>query len=223
MTIRSKGISGVKVLAALSAGMGLLAAAGAASAQDSTWGSGGPGTRTGIYLEAGPSYMNFKGDDGVEADTWGATARAGWQILPMFSLEADATFGFEDGDFDYRTSEGDLSIDDNSDGDVADVLSAPGEFGLNYMFGAYGRLSFPVTPQWNAFVRAGYAYADVDSTITTPGGTRFTLGDSEDGPSYGAGTSWNFNDNSAIRADYTYTDFDLAEVDAFSVTYQFKF
>ena len=22
--------------------------------------------RTGIYLEAGPSYMNFKGDDGIE-------------------------------------------------------------------------------------------------------------------------------------------------------------
>ena len=33
MTIRSQGISGVKVLAALSAGVGLLAAAGAASAQ----------------------------------------------------------------------------------------------------------------------------------------------------------------------------------------------
>jgi hypothetical protein len=144
MTIRSKGISGVKVLAALSAGMGLLAAAGAASAQDSTWGSGGPGTRTGIYLEAGPSYMNFKGDDGIEADTWGATARAGWQILPMLSIEADATFGIDDGDFSYRTSEGDLSIDDNSDGDVADILSAPGSFGLNYMFGAYGRLSMPM-------------------------------------------------------------------------------
>lgn len=222
MTIRSQ-FSSVKVLAALSVGVGMLATAGAASAQDATWGAGGPATRTGIYLEGGPSHFEFKGDNGVKADTWAATARAGWQFLPMLSIEADASFGFDDGDFSYRTSEGDLSIDDNSDGDVADVLSAPGKFGLNYMAGVYGKVNYPVTPNLNLFARAGYAYADVDTTITTPGGSKFTLGDSEDGPSYGAGASWNFSDRSAIRADYTYTDFDLAEVDGYSISYQFKF
>jgi|GEM_PF-290411 len=223
MTKRSPSFSFVKVLAALSVGVSSMAVAGAASAQDATWGAGGPATRTGIYLEAGPSFYDFKGDNGVRADTWAATARAGWQFLPMLSVEADASFGFEDGDFSYRTSEGDLSVDDNSDGDLADVLSAPGSFSLNYMIGIYGKVNHPVTPNFNLFARAGYAHADVDTTITTPGGTSFTLGDSEDGPSYGAGASWNFSDRSAIRADYTYTDFDLAEVDGYSLSYQFKF
>lgn len=223
MTKHPAGFSRVKLLAAFGVGVSCLAAAGAASAQEATWGAGGPGTRTGIYLEAGPTYYDFSGDNGVSADTWAATVRGGWQFLPMLSVEADASFGFDDGDFSYRTSEGDLSIDDNGDGDVADVLSAPGSFGLNYMLGVYGKVNYPVTPNLNLFARAGYAHADVDTTITTPGGTRFTLGDSEDGPSYGAGASWNLSDRSALRADYTYTDFDLAEVDGYSVSYQFKF
>ncbi len=224
MSKRSSGEYGVKALAGLCAGAGMLALAGAARAQEmAPWGTGGPSTRPGIYLEAGPTYHDFEGDDGIGADTWAATLRAGWQFLPMLSIEADASFGFDDGDFDYRTSEGDLSIDDNSDGDVADVIAAPGEFGLNYMFGVYGKVSYPVTQQFDVFARAGYAHADVDTTVTTPGGTRLTLGDSEDGGSYGAGASWRFSDNSAIRADYTFTDFDLIEDNAYGVTYQFKF
>lgn len=223
MSKPSLGKFGVKRLVAIGFGASCMALAGGASAQESGWGAEGPSTRLGPYLEAGPTFHQFEGDNGVNADTWAITARAGWQFMPMFSVEADASFGVDDKDFDYQTSEGDISTDDNSDGDVADIISAPGEFGLNYMLGIYGKVSYPVTPQFDVFARAGYAHADIDTTVTTPGGTSITLDDAEGGGSYGAGASWHLSENSAIRVDYTYTDFDLAEDNAYGVSYQFKF
>ncbi|MET0545172.1 MAG: porin family protein [Caulobacterales bacterium] len=211
----------VKTLSVLGASAACLGFAGTASAQN--WGAEGPASKLGPYVEAGATYHGFEGSNGVNNHAWAPTARAGIRLLPMLSVEAEAGFGVDGGNFDFQGSEDDFNLDDNNDGDVADIINAPGDFGLNYMLGAYGKLSFPVTPQFEVFGRAGYAFADVDSKVVTPGGGEIKLGSSEDGPSFGAGLAYHLSDNSAIRADYTYTDFDFAEDNAVGLVYQIKF
>lgn len=214
---------GIKKWAAIGVSAACLSFAGAAAAQETNWGAAGPAQKIGPYVEAGATYHNFEGSNGIDNHAWAPTARVGWRMLPMLSVEAEAGFGVDDGNFDFQGSEDDFDIDDNADGDVADIINAPGDFGLNYMLAAYGRLSFPVTSNMEIFGRAGYAYADVDSKVTTPGGGTIRLGSSEDGPSFGGGVAWHISENSAIRADYTYTDFDFAEDNGYGVTYQLKF
>ena len=199
--------------AALAAGaaVGIFAAAGAA-AQDS-----------GLYLSGGATYFNFDGDNGVDAEVNALSARAGLQFNEWLSIEGDAHFGFEDGDFDFEGDEDDFDLDDNSDGDVADIINAPGDFGLDYQVAAYARASLPLSDYFEVNGRAGYAFAEVSSTVTTPGGNDIELGDSESGPSYGVGATWNFTPNQALRVDYTYTDFDLATSSGLGLMYQFRF
>jgi opacity protein-like surface antigen len=103
------------------------------------------------------------------------------------------------------------------------VINAPGDFGLDYMLGAYAKLNLPVGETFGLYGRAGYAFAEVSSTVVTPGGTSIELGDSESGASIGAGGQLNIGDRSALRLDYTFTDFDLAEVNQIGLMYQFRF
>jgi opacity protein-like surface antigen len=204
-------------LAATAAGTLLVAALGAgASAQDGA-------REPGFYVSGGASYLEFEGDNGVDAEVTGLTGRLGMQFNSWLSLEGDATFGFEEGDFDFQGDEEEFNLDDNSDGDVTDIINAPGEFGLDYMLGAYVKASLPVSDVFDLYGRVGYAYAEVDSNITTPGGSTLTLGDAESGASVGAGAALNFTDRQSVRLDYTFTDFDLAEANALGLMYQFKF
>jgi hypothetical protein len=177
----------------------------------------------GFYLGGGYTFMTFEGDNGIDAEVGGITGRAGWQFNNWLSIEGDGTFGFEDGDFTFDGTEDEFNLDDNSDGDVADIITAPGDFGVDYMFGGFVKASFPLGAAFDISGRLGYSFAEVDSTVTTPGGGTIDIGDSETGVSYGAGVAWHFNEHHSVRGDYTYTDFDLAEVDAFGLVYEFKF
>ena len=194
----------------------IVIAAGGASAQD---GAADPG----VYVSGGATYLRFEGDNGVDAEVNALTGRLGAQLNSWLSVEGDASFGFEDSDFTFDGSEDDFDLDDNSDGDVADVINAPGDFGLDYMLGAYVRASLPVSDVFEISGRAGYAFAEVQSTVLTPGGSTIELGDSESGASFGAGASLYLTERQALRVDYTYTDFDLAEAQALGLMYQFKF
>jgi hypothetical protein len=202
-------------IAALTAAAALLAASGAAAQDDLE--------AAGFYVSGGYSYMQFEGDNGIDTEVNGLTGRAGWQFNEWFAVEGDVSFGFEDGDFTFNADEEDFNIDDNGDGDLIDVINAPGDFGLNYMMGGYAKASWPLGPSFDIFGRLGYAIFDVDTTVVTPGGADISLGDSESGASYGGGVEWDFNEHHSVRFDYTFTDFDLAEADVLGFMYQFKF
>jgi opacity protein-like surface antigen len=177
----------------------------------------------GFYISGGGDYLQFEGDNGVDAEIGAVSGRAGFQLSPWLALEGDAIFGVDDGSFDFNGDEDDFDLDDNSDGDVADVINAPGDFGLDYMLGAYAKLNLPVGETFGLYGRAGYAFAEVSSTVATPGGNTIELGDSESGASVGVGGQMHLSDRSSLRLDYTFTDFDLAEAHDIGLMYQFRF
>jgi opacity protein-like surface antigen len=178
--------------------------------------------RPGFYLGAGLGSIGFDGDNGIGGSSSAFTGRVGWQLNKWFAVEGDAGFGFDDGEFTFNADEEDFNLDDNDDGDVADVIGAPGEFGMNYMAGAYLKVSYPIQGM-SLYGRLGYAIFDVDSTVVTPGGTDLSISDSESGASYGGGAEFSLAERHSILAEYTYTDFDLAEANALGFMYQFKF
>lgn len=190
--------------------------AGAASAQ--SYGS----EDTGLYLQGGYTYLQMKpegADDGV--DTNAITARLGYQFTPMFSLEAEATTGIDDGEFDYNVDEDDIDFDE--DGDLGGA-TAFGDIGLNYLFGAYARASVPVTDRLDVFAKAGYAYIDVDVNAEFPNGDQALISqDSDDGFSAGAGVTFDLTESWELRADYTWYGFDDVDTNAGTVTAGYKF
>ncbi|MGB3625266.1 MAG: porin family protein [Henriciella sp.] len=204
------------------------AAAGAfltvgASAQAQGYGDGAEDT--GFYLQGGYSYLDIQ-PDGAESgvDTNAITARAGYQFTPMFSFEADVTSGIDDGEFDYNVDEDDFDLDDNNDGDFNDLINASGDIGLNYLVGAYGRVSVPVTDQLDVFGRAGYAFLDLDANIQTPGGTEIaTIEDSEDGAALGAGLNYDLTESWELRGDYTWYGFGNTDTHAAMISAGYKF
>jgi opacity protein-like surface antigen len=197
-------------------GVATLLVSGVAAGQSST-------EEPGVYVSGGASYLEFDGDNGVDTEVSAITGRAGMKFNSWLSLEGDASFGLEDGDFDFSGAEDDFDLDDNSDGDVADVINAPGDFGMDYMVGAFVRASAPLSESFALYGRAGYSFAEVESKVTTPGGATLTLGDSESGASFGAGAELRFTERQSARLDYTFTDFDLAEASALGLMYQFRF
>jgi opacity protein-like surface antigen len=202
--------------AAAAAGAAALVAADAAHAQSAP-------DEPGLYLEGGASYLEFDGENGVDAEVSALTGRAGMRFNSWLALEGDASFGIEDGDFAFSGGEDDFDLDDNSDGDVADVINAPGDFGMDYMLGGFLRATAPISDRFSIYGRAGYSFVEVESTVTTPGGATLELGDSESGASIGGGAELHFTERQSARLDYTFTDFDLAEAEALGLTYQFRF
>ncbi|MEQ8558652.1 MAG: outer membrane beta-barrel protein [Henriciella sp.] len=194
-------------------------AAGAAQAQ------GYGNEDNGFYLQGGYSYLDIK-PDGADSgvDTSAITARAGYQFNQNFSIEGDITSGIDDGEFDYNVDEDDFNFDDNNDGDFEDTIAASGDIGLNYLVGIYGKASMPVTEQFDVFARAGYAYIDLDATLTTPGGTDIaTVEDSADGAALGAGAEFDLTESWVIRGDYTWYGFDETDTHAAMISAGYKF
>ncbi|WP_300390531.1 outer membrane beta-barrel protein [Henriciella sp.] len=194
-------------------------AAGAAQAQ------GYGNEDSGFYLQGGYSYLDIK-PDGADSgvDTNAITARAGYQFSPNFSIEGDITSGIDDGEFDYNVDEDDFNFDDNNDGDFEDTIAASGDVGLNYLVGLYGKASMPVTDRFDVFARAGYAYVDLDATVTTPGGTDIaTVEDSADGAALGAGAEFDLTESWVIRGDYTWYGFDETDTHAAMISAGYKF
>lgn len=180
---------------------------------------------TGFYVQGGYSYYDIE-PDGADSgvDTSAITARLGYQFTPMFSIEADLSSGFDDGEFDYNVDEDDFNLDDNNDGDLNDIIAASGDIGLNYLVGVYGRAGVPVTDNIDVFARAGWAYIDLDASVMTPGGTTLaTVEDSADGPAVGAGFNVDLTESWELRGDYTYYSFEDTDTNGFSIGVGYKF
>jgi outer membrane immunogenic protein len=179
---------------------------------------------TGLYLEGGYQYLDIQ-PDGAESgvDTNGIAARAGVKFNPYFSIESELATGIQDGDFDFNTDEDEFNFDDNNDGDLADVISASGDLGLNYLVGIYGKAELPLTERFAAYARAGYAYVDLDASLTTPGGIDINVEDSADGPAFGGGLQYNLTDSLYLKGDYTYYSFDNTDTSGAMLGIGFKF
>ena len=180
---------------------------------------------TGFYAQGGYTYLDIE-PDGAESgiDSNAITGRVGYQFTPMFSLEAELSTGIDDGEFDYNVDEDEFNLDDNSDADFNDTITASGDLGLNYLVGLYGRATVPLTERLDVSARAGYAYIDIDASIITPGGT--TLGlieNSANGPAIGAGLSFDMTDNWQLRGDYTYYSFEDTDTNAATIAVGYKF
>ncbi len=205
----------IKTKTALLCAAATLAAAGTANAQGAE--------TSGPYISGGYNYLDFDEEIGGSADVHGLTARAGWQFARFFAVESDITFGIGDGEFDFDGDEDDLDFDDNDDDDFDDVIAGPGDLGLDYLVGAYGRFILPVSDRFDVSARAGYAFAEIDSTVQTLGGNELVFGGSDDGPAFGASAAYDFTENLSLRADYTHYEFSDANAESFGVNLEFKF
>jgi outer membrane immunogenic protein len=179
----------------------------------------------GLYIQGGYSSFTFEAEDtGYEVDTDAVTARVGLQLSPNWAIEADLSAGVEDGDLDFDSSEDDLDFDDNNDGDFTDIINVSGDLGLDFMAGAYGRFILPISDKFEFSARAGYAYAQVNANVVTPGGNTFTIAeDAEDGFTAGAGLSFDITENIELRGDYTWYGFDAVDVTGATVALGLKF
>ena len=188
--------------------------AGVASAQDN-----------GFYVEGGYQYLEIEPDGADQGvDTNAIAARAGYQFNSIFSLEGELASGIDDGEFDYNVDEDEFNLDDNNDGDFNDLIAASGDIGLNYLVGLYGKAEVPLTERLDVYGRAGYAYIDVDASIQTPGGTTLTtIEDSEEGPAFGAGLSYDLTDKLYVKGDYTYYSFEDTDTNGVMVGVGYKF
>ena len=188
--------------------------AGAATAQEN-----------GVYLEGGYQYLEIEpdgADSGVDTNAIGA--RLGYQFNPVFSIEGELASGIDDGEFDYNVDEDSFDLDDNNDGDFNDLIAASGDIGLNYLVGVYGKAEVPLTERLDVYGRAGYAYIDLDASVQTPGGTTLaTIEDSEEGPAFGAGMSYDLTENVYLKGDYTYYSFEDTDTNGVMVGVGYKF
>lgn len=210
----------MKLTQILTGSTALVLLAGTAAAQN----YGGQGTEdTGLYVGGGYTFLDIESDDDIGDNTNALTGRLGWQFTPNFAVEGEASFGIDDGEFDFEGDEDDFDFDDNDDGDLDDVLNADGEIGLDYLAGLYGKYTLPVSDRIDLYGRAGYAFAEIDSTLTTVGGEEFKIGGSESGFAFGGGAGLDLNESSTVRLDYTRYEFDDANADGVNVSYEYKF
>ncbi|ACT59934.1 porin family protein [Hirschia baltica] len=180
---------------------------------------------TGPYVQGGYSYLELEPDgiaDGVGTSAF--TARTGWQITPMFGVEADLTSGVDDGEFDYNVDEDDFEIDRNNDGDLDDIIAESSDIGLNYLIGAYGTAQIPINDRLGVHARAGYAYIDLDATVPVVGNVAaVNVEDSASGPAVGAGLTFDMTESLELRGDYTYYSLEDTDTHAGSVVLGYKF
>lgn len=181
--------------------------------------------KTGPYIQGGYSYLELEPDginDGV--GTSAITARGGWQITPMFGIEADITSGIDDGEFDYNVDEDNFEIDRNNDGDLDDIIAESSDIGLNYLIGAYGTAQVPITDRLGVHARAGYAYIDLDATVPLVGDAlAVNVEDSASGPAVGAGLTFDVTESLELRGDYTYYSLEDTDTHAGAVVLGYKF
>lgn len=177
----------------------------------------------GPYISAGYNYLDFDEEVGGSANVSAITARGGWQFTRMFAIEGDASFGIDDDRFDFDGDEDDLDFDDNNDDDFDDVIAGPGDLGLDYLIGGYGRVILPVSDKFDVSARAGYAFAEIDSTVATLGGNELTFGGSDDGIAFGGSAAYDITENLSLRADYTHYDFSDSNAESFGINLEVKF
>ncbi len=197
----------------------LLAAAGATSASAQNM----QRVELGPYIAGGYNYFDFDEELGGSGGVHAITARAGWQVLPILAVEAEASFGLNDDGFDFDGNEDSFDLDDNQDGDLNDVINGTGDLGMDYLIGFYGRTTLPLSDRFLVSARAGYAFVELDSTFRTSLGNIVTREGSDDGFAVGADASYALNDNALISVEYTHYEFGDANAESLGAFLKFRF
>jgi opacity protein-like surface antigen len=206
----------MKTILATTASTALLATGALAQQQ-------GPGLEeTGLYGGIAYSFLDLETDSDIGDNTNALTGRLGWQITPNFALEGEASFGIDDGSFDFDAEEEDINFDDNQDGDLDDALAVTGDIGLDYLIGAFGKYTYPISDEFDLFARAGYAFVEIDATAEIAG-EEFGFGASESGFAFGVGGAYDVAETQSIRLDYTRYEFEDANIDGVTIAYELKF
>jgi len=142
------------------------------------------------------------------------TGRLGYRINDFFALEGEAGFGLGGDDFaqavPVNVGGTPVNVDTNVELDVK-----------NYFVG-FARGIFPVSEQFEVFIRGGYGTATAEADITASFAGLTASGsaeDSADGFAYGLGGQFNISDKDGIRADYTR----LEDADILSIAYARRF
>lgn len=136
--------------------------------------------------------------NGVDADIGTITGHVGYEFTPNLAVEGELGFGVQD--------------------DEVSTIAGPADLSVNYLYGAYGRVQAPLSPNLTVFARAGVVTTELE--VESVAGS---ASDSETGAGYGVGGEYHFDGLNGIRADYTRYDIEDLEADAFLIGYSRKF
>jgi len=142
------------------------------------------------------------------------TGRLGYRINDFFALEGEAGFGLGGDDFAQ-------AVPVNVGGTPVNVNTNV-ELDVKNYFVGFARGIFPVSEQFEVFIRGGYGTATAEADITASFAGLTASGsaeDSADGFAYGLGGQFNISDKDGIRADYTR----LEDADILSIAYARRF
>ena len=145
--------------------------------------------------------------------------RLGYRINQYFAVEGDAGFGVG-GDSFQRT----IPVNNDLIGTIN--VDADADLDVDSYFGIFARGIYPVSDQFDIFVRGGYgsAKAEASAVGTTDLLPGFSVNaqDSQtaDGFAYGIGGQYHINERHGIRADFSAIG---SEAQFFSLAYAIKF
>lgn len=202
----------LKSLLLTAAGAALISTAASAQSYDSD---------TGFYGNLGYSYFalgdSTDGDldfDGPDFDAF--TLRGGYQFNDFFSVEAEGSLGLSEdsiGDFDFEDENG-------------NPVTGQADAELNHEIGAFVKGSYPMSPTFDVFARAGVVDASIDVDATVNQGADSFPGVDNGGDlgfAVGGGAEWMFAGKNGLQAEYTRYEFDNGDADAATISYVRKF
>lgn len=163
-------------------------------------------------LEAAGQTVDLGEED---ADIFMINGRVGYRFNDYFAVEGEIGFGTGGDDFD-RT----IPVDGGALG-IIDV-DANVELDVDNYYIGFARAIYPVSDQFDIFVRGGFGEANAEATVVASAfGQTASASASEDesGFAYGIGGQYNFTEKDGIRADFTLLD----DVDIISLAYSRRF
>jgi OOP family OmpA-OmpF porin len=198
-----------------------------------------------FYFDAG--YTSMEVDLGVDTTNLGngitlnvddsdsaGTFLVGYKVNDNFAVEggfitgADASVSITNANATNGNLYGStLVLNANS------TISVNAEGKETYFVG--GKFNFPMSKEFSLDARAGMMWWDIDYSVSanaagTYGGAAFAINENffvanADGSDayYGLGATYNVNDSFAIKADYTMTEMDDSDVDAYTISASMKF
>jgi hypothetical protein len=148
-------------------------------------------------LVAGPLYMSASAQEANVYVSGGYTQFNGDGGADLGGITGRVGVGF--GQHFAVEGEGSFGVNDDNGTELDSEL------------GVFGVAKLPISPQFDIFARVGWSRIE-----TSPGGD-------QDGVAYGVGGQWNLTEKDGIRGDVTRHDYDVGDVDAYSLSYVRKF
>ena len=158
-----------------------------------------------FYGDIGYAFVTFDTEDdlGFDTESDSLISHVGW----------DAT--------KYLGAEAEIGIVSFPREGSNDIISA--EVKTTVTLGAYGVARYPVTKQLSVYGRAGYVYADAETTVEFMGVETMTE-DTYQGLGLGAGLRYRLGDTAnSLRSGYTRYDLNKIDAGAWSVEFMRHF